>query len=167
MALATVGLGSNLGASSEALVMAVAAIGKLGTVIRESSVYRTAPQGGHDQRDFLNQVVLIETEIPAKEFLAKLHQIENAAGRTRSVRWEARTLDLDLIMYDQMISDHPSLQLPHPRAVHRRFVLEPLIEVDASATFPDGTRAADALLEVMNQPVDRIRTEQPTKLGVG
>jgi 2-amino-4-hydroxy-6-hydroxymethyldihydropteridine diphosphokinase len=167
MALATVGLGSNVGASSAALVLAIAAIGELGTIIRESSVYRTAPQGGPEQREYLNQVVLVETEFPAREFLAELQRIEDAAGRTRSVRWEARTLDLDLIMYDQLISDHPTLQLPHPRAVHRRFVLEPLIEIDASATFPDGIRAVDALLEVMNQPVERVQPEQPTKLGVG
>lgn len=167
MALATVGLGSNIGASAETLSAALEEIAKLGELVGESSVLRTAPQGGPEQPDYLNQVIQIETALSAREFLDELHKIEESAGRTRSVRWEARTLDLDLIMFGDEVSNDATMRLPHPRATQRRFVLEPLVELDPHATFPDGTKAADALSKVMDQGVEAAEGENPAKLGVG
>lgn len=167
MALATVGLGSNLGASYQTLSDAATALSNLGVIVAQSSVYRTAPQGGPPQPDYLNQVIQLETELSARHLLDGLHAIEQAAGRVRDVRREARTLDLDLIMYGQATSNHPTLQLPHPRAIQRRFVLEPLVEIDSDAVFPNGVKAVDALAEVMDQVVERIVSVEESKLGVG
>lgn len=102
-----------------------------------SSLYRTPPIGGPEgQPDYLNAVVELATDLSATELLAFCHEIEEAAGRTRSIRWEARTLDLDLLFFDQQVQNSPELSLPHPRLQERHFVLLPLAEVAADFQHP-------------------------------
>jgi 2-amino-4-hydroxy-6-hydroxymethyldihydropteridine diphosphokinase len=135
MARAVIALGANLGDARAALSGAVAALQHAPgiSVIAESSVYVTAPLGGVDQPDYLNAVVLAETSLSPRELLDRLHGIESRWHRTREVRWGPRTLDLDLIEFEGVLSDDPTLTLPHPRAHERAFVLVPWLEVDPEA----------------------------------
>ena len=102
-----------------------------------SSLYRTPPVGGPTgQPDYLNAVIAVATGLPPQKLLDFCRQIENAAGRTRDIRWGARTLDIDLLFYEQLVLDTPELKLPHPRLQQRHFVLQPLVELAADYRHP-------------------------------
>lgn len=135
-----VSLGSNVGESAAMLADAVARLRAASgvEVTGVSSLYRTAPVGGVEQPDFLNAVVLGETTRTPAELLSLCHELEQAHGRTREVRWGPRTLDVDVIAYGELVSDDPILTLPHPRAHERAFVLVPWLELDADARLPQG-----------------------------
>jgi len=156
MANATVALGSNLGDSVATLVAAIKHLGDLGVVVSVSSAYQSAPVGGPEQADFINLVCSMTTELSPHELLRGFHEIEAESGRERSEHWGARTLDLDLILYDDVVSDDPALLLPHPRALERRFVLEPLAEIAPDTTFPGGASVSEALAAVQDQEVTNI-----------
>lgn len=130
---AIVALGSNLGDPKENLDLAVALLKEATELKAISSYYSTAPVGGPEQPDYLNAVCLIESELPAMELLSLLQGIEKSLGRERIEHWGPRTIDLDLIQYGGLLSKSNELQLPHPRAHERRFVLEPWFEIE-----PDG-----------------------------
>jgi len=98
-----------------------------------SSVYKTKPVGFEDQDDFLNAVIILETEFSAEELLLKLLLIELNLGRERTIKWGPRTIDLDLIDYEKLVLNSDKLTLPHPRAYERCFVLKPWNEIDDSA----------------------------------
>lgn len=138
---AYLGLGSNLGDSRAILDAACEDLaGEEGLgVLRRSKTRRTAPVGGpHDQPDFWNGVLEIESELAPLDLLRVLHRIERAHGRRRESeeRWGARTLDLDLLLYGGVISQSTELELPHPRMLERRFVMEPLAELIPGARLP-------------------------------
>lgn len=147
---AVLALGSNLGDSQQILAKAVAQLGAQGsqvTVTGVSPLARTAPVGGPAQPEFLNQVVTVTTTLSPYGLLQVAHRLEQAAQRVRSVRWGPRTLDVDVIVYDQVVSDHPVLTLPHPRAHVRAFVLAPWSWLDPAASLygtPVGELAAKA-----------------------
>lgn len=134
MSRAVISLGSNLGDRSAHLEFAVSELRVAGELVAVSPAYSTAPVGGPEQPDYLNAVVLLETDLHADELLEVCHLIEDQAGRVRAERWGPRTLDLDLIAYDDVVSDDPELTLPHPRAAERAFVLRPWLDVDPDAT---------------------------------
>jgi 2-amino-4-hydroxy-6-hydroxymethyldihydropteridine diphosphokinase len=130
---AVVALGANIGNPQEQMDVAVAMLRAATDVIALSSYYRTKPVGGPEQPDYLNAVCLIESDLPALDLLSLLHGIEKSLGRERIERWGPRTIDLDLIQYGSLLSSADELQLPHPRAHERRFVLEPWHEIEADA----------------------------------
>lgn len=132
MTHATLALGANLGDPRQTLRGAVAGVSAHEgvTVCAVSSLWRTAAVGGPEQPDYLNAVVLVETDLDARALLGIAHELEEAAGRTREVRWGPRTLDVDVLAVGAERSSDPELTLPHPRAHGRRFVLEPWAEVD-------------------------------------
>lgn len=143
-------LGSNLGDRLETLQGAVDALARDPElrVLAVSPVYETDPVGGPEQDDFLNIVVLAESRLEPRALLERAHDIESRFGRVRDVRWGPRTLDVDVIVAGDLIVDEPDLQVPHPRAVDRAFVLVPWLDVDPDAELPgDGTVAVvvDAL----------------------
>jgi 2-amino-4-hydroxy-6-hydroxymethyldihydropteridine diphosphokinase len=140
-------LGSNLGDRQDILQGAVDAIAGLEGVRVEavSPVYETVPVGGPPQPDYLNAVVLARTAVPARELLDELHEIEAAFDRVRLVRWDARTLDIDIISVDGERSDDPELTLPHPRAHERAFVLAPWHDLAPDAELPGYGPVADLL----------------------
>jgi 2-amino-4-hydroxy-6-hydroxymethyldihydropteridine diphosphokinase len=115
-------------------------------LIAASSIYRTSPVGITDQPEFRNAVAIIEDARPPQEVLSILHLIEAEAGRRRDVRWGPRTLDLDLIVAGETVSDDPACLLPHPRAHERAFVLMPWVEIEPDAVIP-GRGSVAALLE--------------------
>ncbi len=139
LSVALIGLGSNLGDREATLSGAIAALAHTpGVIVRSvSSFHETEPAGGPPgQGMFLNAAVAIETALDPFELLGVLQTIESRFGRVRTVRWGERTLDLDLLLYDDRIIDTPELQIPHPRIAVRRFVLEPLAEVAPRAVDP-------------------------------
>lgn len=120
-----------------------------------SPVYETAPVGGPEQPDYLNAVVVVETDLPALTLLARAQAIEHALGRTREVRWGPRTVDVDVITYGDTVDDDPDLTLPHPRAHERAFVLAPLADVAPDAVLPGHGSVRDLLAAVGTAGVHR------------
>ena len=127
---AVIALGANIGDAGENLDIALTLLRQATDVVATSSYYTTAPVGGPD---YTNAVCIVESELPALDLLSLLQGIEKSMGRERLVHWGARTIDLDLIQYGSLLSKSIELELPHPRAHTRRFVLEPWIEIDADA----------------------------------
>lgn len=128
-----IALGSNLGDRHENLSAALLEISKIAELLSVSKFYETAPVGGPDQPDYLNAVAIVAGEMTPTDLLLELQKIENSAGRTREVRWGARTLDLDIIIAEDVQLESEFLTLPHPRAHERAFVLEPWAEIDPAA----------------------------------
>lgn len=146
MSRSYLGIGSNLGDRLENLESAVRGLSVAGSVVvAVSSVYRTEPVGLKEQPEFLNAVVAVDTELTPRGLLALAQEVERAAGRDRSVRWGPRTLDVDILLYEDAEVDDPDLEIPHPRLAERRFALEPLVEIAPDATLPDGTTARGLL----------------------
>lgn len=152
MTRAFVGLGSNLG-DREATILR--ALGRLQEqpellVVRASSLRETDPVGYVDQPQFLNGVVELETELPARDLLSRLLAIERDLGRTRGEGSPLgpRTIDLDLLLYGEDTIAEAGLQVPHPRLHERRFVLEPLAELDSSAVIPGRGQVQTVLAEL-------------------
>ncbi len=136
------GLGANLGDRVAALQGAVDTIAPHLADPAVSSVYETAPVGGPEQPDYANAVLVGGFAGEPLELLDLAHEAEQAWSRTREVHWGPRTLDVDVLVVGDLVSDDPALTLPHPRARERAFVLVPWVEVEPSATFPDGTRVS-------------------------
>lgn len=151
-----VALGSNLGDRLANLQEGVAGLRLLGVVIKISSVYQTAPVGGPEQGAFLNAVVILETDLSPPQLLAAVLDIEKAAGRVRLEHWGPRTLDVDLVAWAGGRFDDPDLEVPHPRAHQRAFVLCPLAEVWPEAVLADGNPAELALESVDRSGVEMI-----------
>ena len=146
---AVLSLGSNLGNSAEILSSAAEALNEVSEVIALSSFYQTRPVGGPPQPDFINAVIIIETNLEPEDLLLVAQAIEGAHGRERNentVKWGPRFLDIDLIKCDEMVINTPDLTIPHPRAHEREFVLRPWNEIDPAATLP-GFGAISRLLE--------------------
>lgn len=149
MISAYIGLGSNLDNPLQQLRRALLALqllprSRLGQV---SSAYRSAAVGPGKQPDYLNAVVQLDTTLPAADLLSALHQIEQIQGRVRTEHWGARSLDLDLLLYGDVLVDSPQLSIPHPRLQQRNFVVYPLAEVaNSNLVLPDGTDL-DTLVE--------------------
>ena len=139
-------IGSNLGDRLANLQAAVDAVRPW--LISVSPVYETAPWGPVPQEDYLNAVVVASDPSAAPhDWLERAHAAEDAAGRTRDVRWGPRTLDVDVVAVDDVVSSDPDLTLPHPRAAERAFVLVPWAAADSGATLAG--RPVRALLEAL------------------
>jgi 2-amino-4-hydroxy-6-hydroxymethyldihydropteridine diphosphokinase len=147
--VAFLGLGSNLG---DRLANLQAAVDSLQTepglrVTESSRVWETTPEGGPPQPDYLNAVIRVETDLSARDLLDAARRVESRLGRVRRERWGARTLDVDILLYDEEQIDEPDLVVPHPRLAERAFVLLPLLELDPDPVLPDGTRLKDARVD--------------------
>ncbi|GAA4004931.1 2-amino-4-hydroxy-6-hydroxymethyldihydropteridine diphosphokinase [Hymenobacter fastidiosus] len=130
-------LGSNLGDRVAILREAVQTLTvTAGTVPAVSALYETAAWGLTDQPAYLNQAVKLETKLAPEALLAACLATEQQAGRTRRIRWDARTLDVDILLYDDLVINLPDLQIPHPRLPERRFALVPLAEIAADLVHP-------------------------------
>jgi 2-amino-4-hydroxy-6-hydroxymethyldihydropteridine diphosphokinase len=132
---AVVALGSNLGDRFDYLQKAINEISSLKEIeiSKISSVYETLPVGGPEQGNYLNAVITLATKLEAEELLLKLFLIELNLGRQREVVWGPRTIDLDLIWFDDQTINLDNLVLPHPRAHERCFVIKPWLEIDPKA----------------------------------
>lgn len=140
-ATAYLALGSNLGDRLEHLRVATRRLDATDgiDVLRSSRVYETEPVGP-PQPAYLNAVLAVDTTLAPRELLEACRGVEDAAGRVRAERWGPRTLDVDILVYDELTVAEPDLVIPHPRMHERGFVLVPLGELDADAMLPGGRR---------------------------
>lgn len=149
-------LGSNLGNRAEYLRTAVQHLQETaGTVAAISGLYETAAWGLTSQPAFLNQAVGLRTLLTPAQLLAACLAIEQRAGRERHVRWDARTLDVDILLYDDQVLETPELQVPHPRLPERRFALVPLNEIAPEVVHP-----------LLHCPVAELLSTCPDSLAV-
>lgn len=153
---AALGLGANLGDAPAALQGAVDVLAATDgvRVVAVSAVHETAPVGGPEQPRYLNAVVVVETALAPVVLLAAAHRAEQAFGRTREVRWGPRTLDVDVLAIESVVSDDPALTLPHPRAHERAFVLVPWAEADPGAEIPGRGRVVDLAAQAVAREGD-------------
>jgi 2-amino-4-hydroxy-6-hydroxymethyldihydropteridine diphosphokinase len=152
-------LGSNLGDRLANLQRGVDALcaGPGLEDVALSPVYETAPVGGPAQPDYLNAVLTAATPLPARGVLDRARAAEAALRRVRDERWGPRTLDVDVIVYDDEVSDDPELTLPHPRAHERAFVLAPWHDLDPEAAIPGRGRVAGLLATTGTGGLRRLR----------
>jgi 2-amino-4-hydroxy-6-hydroxymethyldihydropteridine diphosphokinase len=155
-----VSLGANLGDRSGRLRCGLEVLGQHVAVRKVSPVYETEPVGVTGQPDFLNLVALLDSDDPERVFVAA-QSAEQSQGRLRTRRWGARSLDVDVISVDSIVSDDPRLTLPHPRARERGFVLVPWLAVDETAWLPQLGAVRSILAGLPVQDVRRVGDPLP------
>jgi 2-amino-4-hydroxy-6-hydroxymethyldihydropteridine diphosphokinase len=153
-----IGLGSNLGESGDQLAQAFVRLDQLpGTrLLAQSALYRSAPVGYLDQPDFVNAVAKIATTLAPQVLLAALLQIERECGRERTFANAPRTLDLDVLLYDDRQIHEHGLTVPHPQMHLRAFVLLPLLDIEPDCVIPAVGSAREAMQGCLDQVLDRL-----------
>ncbi|WP_144603807.1 2-amino-4-hydroxy-6-hydroxymethyldihydropteridine diphosphokinase [Algoriphagus algorifonticola] len=141
-------LGGNLGDTLSLIGEAKKQLLNLGELKGESSIYRTEAWGNVADQDFLNQVVVIYTALEPLEFLKEIQGIEKVLGRKRFETWGNRTMDIDILYWNQEVIDHENLKVPHPYLQKRKFVLIPLVEILPDRIHPQLNQTNFQLLEV-------------------
>jgi 2-amino-4-hydroxy-6-hydroxymethyldihydropteridine diphosphokinase len=145
--LAYISLGGNVGNTQEIFQEALKEVEKrIGNILQQSSLYQTAAWGNTEQNDFLNQVIWIESALEANQLLDSLLTIELLFGRERKEPWGPRTLDLDLLFFNQEIIQSDHLMVPHPRIKERKFILVPLNEIAVDFIDPQTGKTIEAIL---------------------
>lgn len=140
-------LGSNMGDSEQMLSTCRNFIEKkIGNIETASSIYRTAAWGKEDQSDFLNQIIVTNTKLPAEKILEKIFLIEKEMGRIRTFKNAARVIDIDILFYNDEVIKTETLQVPHPQIQNRRFVLVPLLEIAPQFFHPSLKKSISELL---------------------
>jgi 2-amino-4-hydroxy-6-hydroxymethyldihydropteridine diphosphokinase len=157
---AVLSLGANLGDRAGALRDALVALKEEGLIAR-STLYETPPWGPVEQPPYLNAIAVVRGPRDAAGWLERAHELEQAAGRTRDVRWGPRTLDVDVITVTgddgaPVLSDDPALTLPHPRAHERPFVLVPWASLEPAAELPGHGRVTDLLAALPPEDVAAV-----------
>jgi len=146
-----ISIGSNMGDRRKNCADALKLMQQRGIhIIKSSKTYETEPWGFEEQPMFVNQAVVADTALGPMSLLSELKMIEKQMGRSGSLRWGPRVIDLDIIFYDDIVIDIPELKIPHERAHERRFVLEPLAEIDPDAVHPLLNKTIKSLLEELN-----------------
>ena len=166
MHVAFIGLGSNLGnecngifeSPKQQLLNAIQSIDNQTTIhlLRTSHFYQTQAIGPGNQPDYINAAIKIETSLSANQLLLALQSIENQQGRVRKERWGARTPDLDILVFDQLIENSEQLILPHPRAHERAFVLAPLNDLQANLVIPKRGNISSLLANCSMQGIVKL-----------
>lgn len=146
MAHVFLGLGSNLGDRKANLRLAVRRLRELMQITRVSSLYETGPVGFADQPDFLNAVAEAETILSPSGLLTVIKQVEESLGREPTFRYGPRAIDVDVLLYDDIVFQGQEVKVPHPRLHERRFVLEPLVELAPDVVHPVLLRPVSAIL---------------------
>lgn len=161
MTTAVLSIGSNLGDRLGCLQSVVDGL----PVLAVSPVYETAPWGVTEQDDFLNAIVVVShDDVDEWGWLQRAHTLENAAGRVREVRWGPRSLDVDIISVAGVTSDDPRLELPHPRAHERAFVLVPWLAVQPDAVLPGHGKIAELVAALPAGEVEGVRLREDLTL---
>ena len=153
-------LGTNLGDKFLNLQRSKIGVEELiGTIVKQSSVYKTAAWGIENQDDFLNQVIKIESKLSPGQMLDKIFQIEKSMGRVRLGKWEERIIDIDLLYYYDRIIQTSRLQVPHPELQNRNFTLAPLVEIAEAEIHPILQKTQRELYELCG---DKLEVELVT-----
>ncbi len=160
--IAYIGLGSNLDDPLKQLQNALAEMAVTTGIdlCKRSSFYVTKPVGPQDQPDYVNAVVKIKTQLSPLALLDELQRIEKRQGRVRNVRWGARTLDLDILLYAENVIDHPRLTVPHPEIQNRAFVLCPLAEITPQIEIPGFGPILELLAQVDQSGIRKQGTSE-------
>lgn len=162
---AALSLGSNMGDRKDFLLQGIMGLKSTPQIrrVRESDIYLTAPYGYERQDDFFNMAVTLETFLEPAELLERLHQIEQSAGRERGIHWGPRTLDIDILLYEDLITCEESLMIPHADMCNRMFVLQPLAQIAPGWVHPLARKRIAELLadmrrsgEGQTQKIERI-----------
>ncbi len=155
MSIAYLLTGSNMGEPQQMLQQAATAIEEkgVGKIVVASSIFQTEAWGRHDQPDFLNQVIQIETSLPAAQLLQQLLAIEAEMGRHRTRKNDPRIIDIDILFYDDAVINEPELIVPHPLLQNRRFVLVPLQEIAPTLLHPVLHKTISQLLDECADPL--------------
>lgn len=154
-----IALGSNLDGPARQIETAFEFLDRIpeSELLQRSSLYRSAPLGGVEQPDFVNAAAAMSTVLPARELLEELQAIERLRGREdRHIRWGPRTLDLDLLIYGDLVIDEPGLTVPHPGIALRNFVLLPLREIAPDNEIPGLGRVQDIVVNEEEPRISRI-----------
>jgi 2-amino-4-hydroxy-6-hydroxymethyldihydropteridine diphosphokinase len=137
MAIVYIGIGSNTGNKEENCLNAINLLSARGIPVRRrSSLYETEPWGVKDQPSFVNATVEAETDLTPQELIVALKSIEKEMGRQETYRWGPRAIDLDILLYNDLVIDEPDLTIPHPYLHQREFVLKPLSEIAPDKIHP-------------------------------
>ena len=148
-------LGSNVGERLGNLKTALNLIDdEIAPVIERSSVYETKPWGNENQPSFLNQVIVIETQVEPAVLLKKLKSVERTVGRKRTDKWGPRVIDIDILLMDDLIYKSEKLSIPHPQLHKRRFTLVPLAEIAAKDIHPEFELTIQELLSVCKDELE-------------
>jgi 2-amino-4-hydroxy-6-hydroxymethyldihydropteridine diphosphokinase len=142
-----IALGTNMGDRQANLQAAIHAMHPAVSILDRSPVYETPPWGYEQQPEFLNQVVKGYTELPPLDLLTFLKDIERRMGRQKTIRYGPRLIDLDILLYDDLVMDNPQLVIPHPRLAERAFVLVPLADLAPDLRHPVLGQTIKALKE--------------------
>lgn len=152
-----------MGDSMDLLQQAIALIEQqAGVVTAKSPVYTTAAWGLENQPDFLNMALCVDTDLSAIDLLKTVRHIEAALGRERKIKWGQRTMDIDILLYNDNIINLPELVLPHPSMHLRRFVLVPLNEIAATVLHPVYKKTISRLLEECEDKLEVTLYRQAT-----
>ena len=142
-------LGSNIGDRTQNLSLARSRIfNEVGKIIINSKIYESEPWGFKSQANFLNQVIIIETNLKSKEVLKKILSIEKSLGRIRKGRWKARNIDIDILFYNNEIINLKNLVIPHPLIQNRNFILVPLNQIAKNYIHPGINKTMSQLLKL-------------------
>ena len=156
--IAYISIGSNIGDTLSNCKNGIAALAESGNsvLLAQSPFYKTEPVDYEDQDWFVNAVAKIGTRLDPFRLLGELRAAEQKAGRVRTVKFGPRILDLDILLYDDMTKETPELTLPHPRMHQRRFVLQPLCDMDPEVVHPVLRKDMQYLLNHLNEDGQRI-----------
>lgn len=149
-------IGGNEGDRLDLLKQAVALIAEFAEIVKFSSIYQSESWGGVAENDFLNQILIVKTPATPMAFLAQLQSIEIALGRRRDIHWGNRTMDIDILYWEDEVIHLPELKIPHPLLDQRRFVLVPLVEIMPDFIHPIIKKNQESL---MASCVDKSRVE--------
>lgn len=156
---AYIGLGSNLDDPQAQVCLAVEALRKVNndvTVLAQSSWYCSRAIGPGNQPDYVNGAVAIHTTLSPEALLDLTQSIENKQGRRRELRWGARTLDLDILLYGDAVIETERLTIPHPEIKHRNFVVQPLLDLDKNLQLPDGVHLSQTLQDLGQNGLQKL-----------
>lgn len=158
MALVYLGLGANLNNPLTQLQFAIEQLDQHEqiSITACSSMYASKPMGPQDQPDYVNAVVALTTSLLPESLLDVAQQIEDASGRVRLRRWGERTLDLDILLYDELVLETPRLSVPHPGIEQREFVIIPLAEIASQLVLPNGTPIANLATTIAHNGLAKI-----------
>lgn len=152
------GLGSNVGNRSEMIVKAISQLEEHPEIVleKQSAIYETKPFGYTDQPDFLNMVIEISTSLEPMELLSYINKVEYKNGREREIHWGPRTIDIDILLIDDIIIKNKDLQVPHPYMKERLFVLIPLAEI-YSGKIPGESITIEQLIQRLDQSKGEVK----------
>ncbi|MEM7106012.1 MAG: 2-amino-4-hydroxy-6-hydroxymethyldihydropteridine diphosphokinase [Bacteroidota bacterium] len=159
-------IGSNEGNRHDFLAFARSEISQLiGEIVRCSGIYETKAWGVEHQPDFLNQALKIYTELTPGKILEIIHKIENRSGRKRTMRWSSRTLDIDILFFNDSIIESNDLTIPHKMLHERNFALVPMAEIAGSLMHPVKEKTIDQLLEECRDKLEVTKVESRKSEG--